>query len=435
MLRMIIFLMWQELCLVNSIQANNIHVEYSNEVWNWGFRQAVDNLIAANYSVLHDGDPHHLNYDNCSNPGFWAWRRTAYQIKHVSDLFKTVFGDENVGQWKRVRPILAGQVSYPFVIRVGLEYLNEVFGPPSNYLHGMAGAPYFNLGEYGKWTNLTTDQVLDAFNVSIQAMSPEQGWAENNFVGVHAVYAAWYKLAFHGYEGGPDTSGCANCSIEAKRNATRDPRMTDICVQYLNAWYQYGFQELNWFVAGAGVVSQYGSWQVLEDMRQETLMDTTGMFNATSPVARLPRPSPKLKALDIVRQSSIDLNFGIPVPSSNVNATNFAEHRVPYPDPYLRYLHANATFYYPLQIRQSPVRVNIIVYVAGNPGIIEGGINNEQFVQVQTPKTADYDTFEAAPVMQFNINQTNVPSLAGFCLRVVQEGYNIRSFDIVISTN
>ncbi len=411
---------------------NNIHVEYSNEVWNWGFRQATDNLHAANESVLKDGDPHHLNYDNCNNVGYWAWRRTAYQIKHVADLFKTVFGDGNVGPWKRVRPILAGQVSYPFVIKNGLEYLDAVFGPPSNYLHGMAGAPYFNLGEYSTWTNLTTDQVLDAFNITIQEMSPEAGWGQKNALGAHAAYAAWYGLAFHGYEGGPDTSG--DSSLDAKTNATRDPRMTDICVTYLKAWYQYGFQELNWFVAGANEIGRYGSWGVLEDMRQETLIDTTGMFNATSPVARLPRPAPKLKALDEIHQlASIELNFGIPVPSSGVNATNYVEHREPFTDPYLRYLGVNATFYYPLKITQSPSRINITVYTSGDGGILEGAINNEQFVQVQTPKTADWDTFQPAPVMQFNINQRSVPSLAGFRMRVVQTGYNIQSFNIVIA--
>jgi hypothetical protein len=52
-----------------------------------------------------------------------------------------------------------------------------------------------------------------------------------------------------------------------------------------------------------------------EDMRQETLMNTTIMFNATSPVAKLPRPSPKLKAIDFIRSSSIHLNFGIVIPS------------------------------------------------------------------------------------------------------------------------
>ena len=60
-----------------------------------------------------------------------AWRRTAYMCKHIADLFKTVFGDENVGRGKRVRPLLAGQVSSPSVIKNGLEYIDAVFGPVS----------------------------------------------------------------------------------------------------------------------------------------------------------------------------------------------------------------------------------------------------------------------------------------------------------------
>ena len=95
----------------------------------------------------------------------------------------------------------------------------------------------------------------------------------------------------------------------------------------------------------------------------------------------------------------------------------------------------NSTFYYPLEIRQSPMKINVTVYVSGNSGSLEGGFNNEQFVQVQTPQTANETTFEAAPVMQFDVNQRSVPSLVGFRLRVVQNGYNIRSFDVVVSEN
>ena len=36
------------------------------------------------------------------------------------------------------------QVSSPFVIRNGLEYIDAVFGPPRDFIHGIAGAPYFN---------------------------------------------------------------------------------------------------------------------------------------------------------------------------------------------------------------------------------------------------------------------------------------------------
>jgi len=234
------------------------------------------------------------------------------------------------------------------------------------------------------------------------------------------------------YEGGPgNNEGYSDSSLEAKGNATRDPRMTDICVTYLNAWYRYGFQELNWYGAGANGIGKYGSWGLLEDMRQETLIDTTTMFNSTSRVAQLPRPSPKLKAMDEVRQSSILLKFGIPIPSSDVNATNFVAHQVPYPHPDLRNLGPNSTFYYPLQILGSPVQINVTVYVAGSSGILEGGINNEQFVQVQTPKTANTTTFEPAPVMQFSINQPILPCIVTLRLRNIINGYSIRSFDIV----
>ena len=413
---------------------NNIYVEYSNEVWNYGFPQAHTNLHLANDSVLHQGDPYHFNYDNCSNVWYWALRRTAYQLTHIAQLFKTVFGEENVGQWKRVRPILAEQVGNAWSLILAVDYLNDIYGPPSTYIHGVAAAPYFNLGSYSTWSNLTTEQVLDAFSLNIQAMSPSQGWSQNEGLAVFATYAAWYKLLVHGYEGGADTAnGCGACSLQAKINATRDPRMADICLTYLNAWHQFGFQELNWFTAGARLIGGSGSWGVLEDMRQETLIDTTKMFNATSPVAQLPRPAPKLKGIDQFRQGSVEFNFGIPIPSLNFNATNFMGHRVPYLNPDLRYLFPNSTFFYPIQIHQSPMKINLTVYVAGNSGILEAGINNEQFVQVQTPKTANMTTFQPAPIIQLNVNIPIVPGVATIRLRNIHNGYSIRGFDLVQS--
>ncbi|CAF3463422.1 unnamed protein product [Rotaria sp. Silwood1] len=413
----------------------NIYVEYSNEVWNYIFTQAKANLQAANDSVLNRGDPLKLAYDNSTNSGYWAFRRTASQIKRISDLFKTVFGEQNVGPWKRIRPILAGQSVNPIVITQGLDYLNKVYGPPSTFLHGIAIAPYFDLSQYKTWSNLTTDQVIEGLNSSIQTYLPEQGWSQQAPIGVHAAYAAWYGLAVHGYEGGPDTaSGCGSCSLSAKTNATRDSRMTDLCVSFLNGWYRYGFQPLNWFVAGAIQTTSSGSWGLLEDMRQEILIDTTTMFNSSSPVAQLPRPSPKLLAIDQVRQSSIPLTFGIPIPSYNVNATNFMNHKVPYADPYLRNLGPNSTFYYPLQILQSSMQINITVYVAGNSGILEASINNANFIQVQTPSTGNMTLFRPAPSFQFNINPTVVPSIVTLRLRNIRNGYSILSFDVVSTT-
>jgi hypothetical protein len=413
----------------------NIYVEYSNEVWNYIFTQASANFQAANNSVVNQGDPLHLAYDNSTNPGYWAFRRTASQIKHISDLFKTIFGQQNVGPWKRIRPILAGQDVNPIVITEGLDYLNQVYGPPSNFIHGIAIAPYFDLGPYQTWSNLTTDQVIAGFNSSIQTYLPEQGWSQQAPIGVHAVYAAWYGLAVHGYEGGPDTSaGCGSCSLSAKTNATRDSRMTDLCVSFLNGWYQYGFQPLNWFVAGATQTTSTGSWGLLEDMRQETLMNTLTMFSPSSPVAQLPRPSPKLQAIDQIRQSSIPLTFGIPIPSYNVNATNFMNHHVPYSNPYLMNLGPNSIFYYPIQITQSSMQINITVYVGGNSGILEASINNANFIQVTTPATGNMSSFQPAPTFQFTINPTIIPSIVTLRLRNPVNGYAISSFDVISPT-
>jgi len=412
---------------------SNIYFEYSNEVRNWEFPQFYANYDAANDSVLNQGDPFHFNYDYVNNSMIWANRRIAYQAKRISDLFKTVFGEENVGQWKRVRPILAGEGPNPHSIIDGLDYLNAIFAPPKTILHGVAVAPYFSLGPYQRWSNLTTDQVLEGMNISVQTKLPENGWSQVQTEGVHGTYAAWYEVAVHGYEGGPATSdGCGGCSLPAKINATRDRRLTDICITYLNAWYGYGFQPLNWFTTGASHISQYGSWGIFEDMRQETIIDTTHMFNATSPVTQLPRPSPKSKAIDTVRASSVKLTFGIPIPSFNFNATNFMNHPVPYRFPDLRNLTINSTFYYPLQIFQSPIQLNITVYTAGNSGLLEGAINNDQFTQVETPQTENSTIFAPTAVMQFRINQTILPSVVTFRLRSIQGEYSISSFDVLL---
>ena len=410
----------------------NIYIEYSNEVWNYQFPQEKDNSDAANDSVRNHGDPFHFTYDNSTDVRIWALRRIAYETKRISDLFKTVFGTENVGQWKRIRPILCGQADTPRYAIEYLEYLNNVYGPPKNFLHGIAVAPYFSLGPYKAWSNLTTDQVLDGMNISVDTYLPEQGWSQRAPLGIHATYAAWYQLPVYAYEGGPDTvNGCGNCSLNAKTNATRHSRMADICVRFLDGWYRFGFETFNWYSAGAGATRQFGSFTSLEDMRQETLIDTTKMFNSTSPVAQLPRPSPKLKAIDQIRQSSIKMTFGIPIPSYNVNATNFMNHPVPYRYPDLRNLQPNSTFYFPLQILRSPIQLHLTVYVAGNASLLEASINNNQLIQVKTPQTANSTTFAAAPTITFRINQTSVPSIVALRLRNIQNGYSIRGFDVL----
>jgi len=106
-------------------------------------------------------------------------------------------------------------------------------------------------------------------------------------------------------------------------------------------------------------------------------------------------------------------------------------HPAPYHYPDLRNLSVNSTFYYPLQIFQSPIELNLTVYVARNSSTLEASINNDQFIQVKTPETANTTTFEATPTIQFHINQTILPSIVALCLRNIENGHSICGFDVV----
>ncbi|UJR38725.1 hypothetical protein I4U23_031390 [Adineta vaga] len=64
-----------------------------------------------------------------------------------------IFGYENVGLWKQIRPILAGQTDRPHVIMTDLDYLNDQYGALHQHF-------FIILGKYRSWSNLTTDQVL-----------------------------------------------------------------------------------------------------------------------------------------------------------------------------------------------------------------------------------------------------------------------------------
>jgi len=82
----------------------------------------------------------------------------------------------------------------------------------------------------------------------------------------------------------------------------------------LDTWYSYGFEELNWFVAGAdGYTGKYGTWALTNDMKNFSV--------------------PKMKAIDDINAASMPpLKAGLAIPST-INATYYVEHPVPLKDP------------------------------------------------------------------------------------------------------
>ncbi|MFZ4537056.1 hypothetical protein [Propionivibrio sp.] len=258
---------------------SKIYVEYSNEVWNGQFKQHGTNFDMAEAEVR-ENPASPLAYDGKKDRATLGYRRIAKRGKEISDIFRSVYGD--AAMMTTVRPIYAIQVVNTYTTEIGLKFLDAVYGSPSQYFYAMAGAPYFNLGPQQNVENLTTEQVLQAMENSIERL-PEINRFEKNL-----ALARWHGLPFMAYEGGSDTFGPG--SIEAKKNANLAPRMESICNRYLNTWYENGGQLFMWFNAGAGNWdTQYGAWELTTDL---AIIDTPKIRCVDKSLAE---PKPALK--------------------------------------------------------------------------------------------------------------------------------------------
>jgi len=379
----------------------NLYVEYSNEVWNWQFQQATWNLNTAVDEVQNGGDPSHLNYDMCNNKYYWGYRRVAQRLREIIQIFGNVWGENQINQ--RVRGVLAGQVANPIVVELGLEYTEKVWGSPNKWFYSIAGAPYFNLGSTNNNPSMTVNDVITALQNSVNSMSPSIGVGNNNFLAAHSRFAKWYGLQMRGYEGGPDTFGPNG--IDAKSQASLDPRMKGLVQSYLTNWYGHGFDPLNWFVAGADSYdTQYGTWALTQDMDDFQV--------------------PKIEGIDAIRTSPPPpLVIGTAIPAM-VNATNWVGHPVPEVDPFVRYIGMNSTYFY-LVRTPSARMVQITVFTAGTTSAPLGvTVNNKPESIVSTPNTGSETTFKACPTVSLNFDSgINVVRLFAHANRA----YNIQN--------
>lgn len=238
----------------NLASDRKLYVEWSNEVWNDTYVQTHRNYDATNAEIATGGS--NLNYDGETNQYYLAWRHTARRAKEVSDIFRSVFGD--AAMMTRVRPVLAGQLGRPLVITQGLEFIANVFGPPSRYFYAIAPALYFDIDNTTR-TNLTVDQIF--------AELPAQVTALKNDVLLYTVWAQYYKLKNMTYEGGPGLAGSE--SLNAKLAANRDPRMKNLIVQLYNDWFSAG-GNLFLYYGLTRPWGQYGSWGLNDDITQPT---------------------------------------------------------------------------------------------------------------------------------------------------------------------
>jgi hypothetical protein len=152
-------------------------------------------------------------------------------MKEISDIFRAVFGDAEM--MTRVRPVLAGQLTNPYIFRQELLFIENVYGPPKNYFYAISGAPYLNLRPaMNNRTDLTVEDIFGPNGIAVTfeglkgAIEEETNWATA------------FGLKHLAYEGGTELYGQA--SLDAKIAAERDPRMGQWLTASLNNWYAYG---------------------------------------------------------------------------------------------------------------------------------------------------------------------------------------------------
>jgi hypothetical protein len=222
------------------------YVEYSNEVWNSGFRQHA-------YAAA---EGQKLGFAKKS----WeaAWHYTSYRSVQIFKIWEEVFG----GTSRLVR-VLASQAAAGYISE-------QIVSFHDAYKHAdvLAIAPYltFNLGpktkpsasEVAGWT---VEQVLD--HIEKQSVPEALKWIARS-KGV----AGKYKLKLVAYEGGQHMVGVFGGQDNPNLTklflaANADPRLGKIYDHYLDGWKKAGgglFCHFN----SVGLWGKFGSWGLLQ---------------------------------------------------------------------------------------------------------------------------------------------------------------------------
>ncbi|WP_206602931.1 hypothetical protein [Leptolyngbya ohadii] len=245
-----------------------VYVEYSNEVWNWQFRQA--------HYALEQGQ---TRWGKDKGDAYTQWY--GMRAAQMSDLWKREFGDEG----DRVIPIIATQEAWQ-----GLEegILNCPYwvaeGNRPCYQHGFtayATAGYFS-GDLGNPEKISTvESWLREPDGGIGKAFEQLGMngTNGNSVGdaaksfeYHANVANRYGLNLVAYEGGQHLTGREGIeNNEAIVNfftaLNRHPRMGECYTELLNQWKAAGGTLFMHF-SDIGQPGKWGAWGALESVLQ-----------------------------------------------------------------------------------------------------------------------------------------------------------------------
>ena len=223
-------------------------VEYSNEVWNNGFKQTkYANQKGQDLSLLGESSNATAHY-------------YAHRSMQIFDIWQAVYGDKS----NFVR-VLASQAANTHKAETILDYKNA-----SKHADVLAIAPYVTvnitprnkgdlaIGEVATWS---LEKLFE--HVFTVAMPKSQQWMQQN-----KKVADQYGLKLVAYESGQHLVGALGTEnndaiTKLFTEANADPRMGEVYSQNLNTWAQAG-GDLICSYYSVGKWSKWGSWGLLQ---------------------------------------------------------------------------------------------------------------------------------------------------------------------------
>ena len=255
----------------------HVYLEYSNEVWNFGFQQATYNQIQAQSDGLTNDEQY--------------MQRTI----QIAQLFQNVFGASSLNT--TIRPVALWQYTTELTFFSTLAWAEKTFGVPvKTLLWGVGEAPYYNPTD--------VSSVANIFNT----MWTGSDATRLDFIGWQAV-ATYYGIHEVGYESGPSLG--PNFGSPATHSNKMIPSEMH---HFLNNWFATGGDLVNFF-ALRGAVSEFGDFLLVEDYED---LNTPKMRGAQKILAAA---QPKLTAGFVLpwhvgTSVSIDPSQGAPNPFS-----------------------------------------------------------------------------------------------------------------------
>ena len=228
------------------------HIEYSNEVWNWGFAQA--GYANAQSKLLGLDSP-------------WGQPAIFYATRAVQmfQIMQAVYGPTDSTHLVRV---LAGQAAWDNFLTAMLAYKDTAANADV-----MAIAPYFGAPSADDPAHVATSLVLTSDQVVDQMLGDIRGNVKTMMM-ANAALAQKYDLKLKAYEsGGGDTSyNFPAANVDAMTalfiSAHNNPRIKDAYIEYYGQWVAAGGDTMNQF-NDIGGWSKWGLWGSMQYVTQD----------------------------------------------------------------------------------------------------------------------------------------------------------------------